>query len=217
MVTESNAFTNSVKVYHNFIRELSNSKSPLDDIRKLQMEYDDNSNYYGKDFSFKDFYGKETAIVYVGCSKDFLNELKSKGVLFPKHGVSRFNGRDSSYEMMSNYLGWGGVFFGWIIPKEDFDYSDTPTDCVLLTLEIPIKFLVPHGYYEWCDLIYCLIDSETIEVADEISQEEFNMSLSEKVVSTFYPNFDNPGVEVFIKMLKKDWIVEKRYINSILI
>ena len=216
-VKQSNVFNEGVKLYNNFIRELANSKTPLEDIKRLQIKYDNHSNFYERDFSFKDFYEKETATVYVGCSKNFLKELKSNEVLFPIHGVSRFNGRDSSYEMMSNYLGWCGVFFGWVIPREDFEYSDTPTDCVLLTLEMPTKLLVPHGYYEWCDFIYCLIDTNSIEDAEETSQAEFNMSLNEKLVSTFYPNFDNPGVEVLIKYLDKDWIVDEKFVKSILI
>ena len=73
-----------------------------------------------------------------------------------------------------------------------------------MTLEILIEFMVPHGYYEWCDYIYCLINANCIEDAEDTAQAEFGMSLKEKRVSTFYPNFDNPGAEVFIEHLNSD-------------
>lgn len=214
MLQSSNSFNNK---YSSFINELINCKSLIDSIKDLQIKYDDCSNYYGKDFSFKKFYENRTNKVFVGCSVDFLNLLNSKGLVFPKLGVSDGNGRESSYEIMSSALGWGGMFFGWHIPKESFDYSDTKSNYVLLTLEIPTEYLVPHGYYEWSDFIFPLIDSNSLEDAEETCKAEFGMSLNEKKVSTFYPNFDNPGVEVFIKCLDKNWIVNQKFIKSILI
>ena len=71
MVSESCAFFKS-NPYKRFIDELTNSNYTLDEIKDLQIKCDNGSNYYESDFSFKDFYEKEKAIVYLSCSKKIL-------------------------------------------------------------------------------------------------------------------------------------------------
>ena len=216
LLNYSNSFNNP----NNFINGLktSNHSNVIDRIKEMQIRYDDGTNYYSENFKFSDFYNKPVHEVYFGCPIELYHELVNNGILYPKMGVSGLS-RESAYKSMSDLLGWGGMFFGWIIPMEEFDYARELdyTDKVLLTLEIPTEYLIPHGYYEWCDFIFPNIDSKSTEEAEECCREEFNMSLEDLKLSVFNPNFANPGVEVFIKLLKKDWIVRKRYINSILI
>lgn len=216
LLNYSNSFSNP----NSFVDDLkiSDYNNVMDKIKEIQIKYDDGTNYYGENFKFSDFYNKPVHKVYFGCPIELYYELISNEVLYPVMGVSGLS-RESAYKSMSDFLGWKGMFFGWIIPKEDFDYTNGVGDKskVLLTLEIPTEYMIPHGYYEWCDFIFPNIDSKSIEEAEKCCEEEFNISLEDLKLSVFFPNFGNPGVEVFIKMLKKDWIVRKRYLNSILI
>ena len=201
---------------NSFINDLLKSDKTPNSIKLLQMKYD--VKY--PDFSFTNFYNQKRNTIYHGTTTSFLEELKTSNTIIPTHGY-KYNDRIASYKAITDFINYHpchSLFFGWYACDDDFKFnlSETKTDTVLLKLSIPTEFLIPHGYSEWCNFVYSMVESNNKPA--QICSREFNRSVEEMLGAVFNPYFYIQfGIEVFIKELRYDWITDIKYTNSIII
>lgn len=184
----SNKFNTLTHKHYELEYRLSNKGTKS--IKELQIKYEHLADLYKDDFSFKEFYSKDKSRVLFGCTKDFYKDLVASKAILPVIGKVNSGNRTNAYREISKILGWDGLFFGWIIPKSDYEFC-SDSDYYLLELDIPTKFLVPHSYYNWCDYIFSCDCNENEREC--VCEAEFGCSLSSIEAQTFLPVMHNLG------------------------
>lgn len=157
-------------------------------------------------------------ICYHFCEKKFLASLKEKGVIYPKRNLlESTNNRNNAYNYLFDKLQVDSLFFAWLKKSNKdsvIEYADSSSDFVLLTLEVPTSQYILTEYYNWCDVIYCLDENNSIRDAEEIAKSEMKCSFDTVFKSVFDIGSSSPIIQVLLKSIDYSWIKNIEYVSE---
>jgi len=147
-------------------------------------------------------------LCYHFCSKDFLEELKEKNIVIPdKLHFDETSNRNGAYDYLFNKLNVSSLFFAWGSESnkdEDIIY-DKSGDFILLTFDAPDEECIVTDYYNWCDVIFCLDNNNSLETAEEIAQDEMKCSF-DVVYNSMFGNDRKWISQVLLKSMNYKWV-----------
>ena len=155
-------------------------------------------------------------LCYHFCDKIFLDELRFKSIIFPVSGyLDIINNRTNAYRYLYDKLEVSSLFFAWkdkSNKNSEIKYSENG-DFILLTLDVPENEYILTDYYNWCDVIFCLDEKNTLNDAEYIAQKEMKCTFQTVYNSIFDINKDRV-IQVLLKSIKYDWILNIEFVNN---
>lgn len=154
-------------------------------------------------------------LCYHFCSKIFLTDLKNKKIIYPNRNYIKENNRTNAYNYLYEKIGVDSLFFAWGSKdnkNSEIEYSND-SDFLLLTLEVPDNEFIITDYYNWCDVIFCLDEKNTLEDAEIIAQEEMRCSF-EIVYNSIFSINENRNIQILLKSISYDWIRNIEYVKD---
>lgn len=157
---------------------------------------------------------------YHYCTKEFLQELIDKRVIYPKQAV---NYTDVSNKIAEDYVKeyvfenkkinkGNGMFFCWSHPdyKGDIEYNDNG-DYILLELYVPWQEAIKTNYENWCSLGMDLYEANgDYQLADKICREQYDIKdgLEGSYQAIFDTSDERDEIQYLLPYINSKWILQ---------